>query len=226
MPTDPAERIARLIRREGPVSVRRLRRGSALRRGWLLCRRAWCGSRTGRPHFITSPEVGPLFGAVVSEALDRWWDALEQPDPYLVVEAGAGRGRLASDVVRAEPRCLRRAPVRARRALAGSARRPAQPAAPRTGRRGLRTIRVVGGFRRAGSGARERSGHHESRRASRRRVRGDRRRQRAPRQPALRHRLLHRRRVGRSACRYRRLRAISSRSSYPRSPSTRPRSNG
>ena len=57
--------------------------------------------------FITSPEVGPLFGALVGEALDRWWDGLEQPDPYVVVEAGAGRGRLASDVVRAEPRCLR-----------------------------------------------------------------------------------------------------------------------
>ena len=57
--------------------------------------------------FITSPEVGPLFGALVAVALDRWWDALEQADPYLVVEAGAGRGRLAFDVARAPPRCLR-----------------------------------------------------------------------------------------------------------------------
>jgi SAM-dependent MidA family methyltransferase len=56
--------------------------------------------------FITSPEVGPLFGALVAVAIDRWWDALERPDPYLVVEAGAGRGRLAYDLARAGPRCL------------------------------------------------------------------------------------------------------------------------
>lgn len=60
--------------------------------------------RAGRD-FVTSPEVGPLFGALVARALDGWWDALGRPDPFLVVEAGAGRGRLAREVLRAEPRC-------------------------------------------------------------------------------------------------------------------------
>ncbi|HEY4408934.1 MAG TPA: SAM-dependent methyltransferase [Acidimicrobiia bacterium] len=55
--------------------------------------------------FITSVEVGSLFGALVARALDGWWDGLGRPDPFLVVDAGAGRGQLARDVLRAGPRC-------------------------------------------------------------------------------------------------------------------------
>ncbi len=58
-----------------------------------------------RGDFITSPEVGPLFGAVVARALDRWWDELGQPDPFELVEAGAGPGTLARTILNAEPRC-------------------------------------------------------------------------------------------------------------------------
>jgi NADH dehydrogenase [ubiquinone] 1 alpha subcomplex assembly factor 7 len=49
--------------------------------------------------------VGPLFGALVSRALDRWWRDLQHPDPFLVVDAGAGRGRLAVDVLASSPAC-------------------------------------------------------------------------------------------------------------------------
>src|ERR1700692_5107001 len=62
--------------------------------------------RSGRD-FVTSPEVGPLFGACVALSLDRLWRALGEPDPFLVVEAGAGNGRLAREVLRAAPSCLR-----------------------------------------------------------------------------------------------------------------------
>jgi SAM-dependent MidA family methyltransferase len=55
--------------------------------------------------FLTSPEVGPLFGAVLARALDQWWDELGRPDPFTVVEAAAGRGMLARTVLLAEPRC-------------------------------------------------------------------------------------------------------------------------
>ena len=61
------------------------------------------GRRGG--HFITSPEVGPLFGAVVGRMLDRRWDELGQPDPFTVVDAGAGPGTLARTVAKAEPGC-------------------------------------------------------------------------------------------------------------------------
>jgi SAM-dependent MidA family methyltransferase len=58
-----------------------------------------------RRDFVTSPEVGPLFGAVVGRALDSWWVSLGRPDPYVVVEAGAGVGTLARDVLAAAPAC-------------------------------------------------------------------------------------------------------------------------
>ncbi len=63
------------------------------------------GGAGRRRDFLTSPEVGPLFGLVVARALDAWWDQLGQPDPYLVVEAGAGPGTLARTILAADPRC-------------------------------------------------------------------------------------------------------------------------
>lgn len=55
--------------------------------------------------FLTSPEVGPLFGAVLARALDRWWREAGSPDPWIVVEAGAGPGTLARSIRLAEPDC-------------------------------------------------------------------------------------------------------------------------
>ena len=55
--------------------------------------------------FVTSPEVGPLFGAVVARWLDAVWERVGRPDEFVVVEAAAGRGALALAVLAAEPRC-------------------------------------------------------------------------------------------------------------------------
>lgn len=55
--------------------------------------------------FMTSPEVGRLFGVLVARWADSWWDRLGRPDPYLVIDAGAGRGQLARTVLAAAPRC-------------------------------------------------------------------------------------------------------------------------
>ena len=62
------------------------------------------GRRGG--HFITSPEVGPLFGAVLGRMLDRRWKELGQPDSFTVADAGAGPGTLARTVAKAQPRCM------------------------------------------------------------------------------------------------------------------------
>jgi len=71
--------------------------------------RAGTGQRTGRAgrrgDFLTSPEVGPLFGTVVAQALDAWWHELGEPDPFVVVDAGAGPGTLARSVLAARPAC-------------------------------------------------------------------------------------------------------------------------
>jgi SAM-dependent MidA family methyltransferase len=67
------------------------------------------GGRAGgrRGDFLTSPEVGPLFGAVMARALDGWWQDLGEPDPFVVVEAGAGPGTLCRTVLAAAPACAR-----------------------------------------------------------------------------------------------------------------------
>ncbi len=63
------------------------------------------GRSGGRGDFLTSPEVGPLFGAVISRALDEWWHELGEPDPFVVVEVGAGPGTLARAIRLAGPEC-------------------------------------------------------------------------------------------------------------------------
>ena len=63
------------------------------------------GGAGRRGDFLTSPEVGPLFAVVVGRALDAWWAELGRPDPFVVVEAGAGAGTLARDVIRSAPAC-------------------------------------------------------------------------------------------------------------------------
>ena len=65
------------------------------------------GGKAGRRgDFITSPEVGPLFAAVVAQYLDNCWNELGCPESFDVVEVGAGPGTLARGVFDAQPQCL------------------------------------------------------------------------------------------------------------------------
>ncbi|HLT70365.1 MAG TPA: SAM-dependent methyltransferase [Acidimicrobiales bacterium] len=64
------------------------------------------GGRAGRRgDFVTSPEVGALFGAVVARTIDRWWQERGRPEVAVVVEVGAGPGTLARTVLAAAPAC-------------------------------------------------------------------------------------------------------------------------
>ena len=58
------------------------------------------GQRAGSEgaDFITSPETSTLFGACIAEYLDRVWQELECPNPFVVIEAGSGPGTLCRDV--------------------------------------------------------------------------------------------------------------------------------
>jgi SAM-dependent MidA family methyltransferase len=100
---DLAERIEECIRREGPIPFDRFVAIALYEEGGFFARGGGAG-RAGRD-FVTSPEVGALFGALMARFLDRAWADLGRPDPFVVVDAGAGRGRLASDVLRARPEC-------------------------------------------------------------------------------------------------------------------------
>jgi SAM-dependent MidA family methyltransferase len=101
--TTAAARLTQLIHREGPITFDRFMAEALYGEGGFFASGHGAG-RAGRD-FVTSPETGPLFGVCVARALDRLWRALGRPDPLLVVEAGAGNGRLAREVLRAEPEC-------------------------------------------------------------------------------------------------------------------------
>ncbi|HEX3088332.1 MAG TPA: SAM-dependent methyltransferase, partial [Ilumatobacteraceae bacterium] len=65
------------------------------------------GGHAGRRgDFITSPEVGPLFGAVLTRWIDGEWKRLGEPDDFTIIECGAGPGTLARTVLAAAPRWL------------------------------------------------------------------------------------------------------------------------
>jgi len=45
--------------------------------------------------FLTAPELHPIFGAALSRQLEDGWERLGRPDPFTLVEYGAGAGTLA-----------------------------------------------------------------------------------------------------------------------------------
>ncbi len=66
------------------------------------------GGRPGMHHgdFGTSPERGALLGRCIARYLDETWHQLEQPERFVVIEAGAGVGTLCKAVIEAKPECL------------------------------------------------------------------------------------------------------------------------
>ena len=93
-----AERLARLIRTTGPISLAAY---------MAEANAAYYTSRDPLGEggdFITAPEVSQMFGEMIGLWLaDRWLNA-GQPDPVAYVELGPGRGTLAVDALRAMAR--------------------------------------------------------------------------------------------------------------------------
>lgn len=52
-------------------------------------------------HFVTSPHISPVFGDLLARQCGEVWDLLGRPDPFVIVEAGAGDGTLARQILRA-----------------------------------------------------------------------------------------------------------------------------
>src|SRR3954453_15020810 len=99
--TTAGQEIRERIGREGPIGFDGFVELALYGEGGFFTQGRGAG-RAGRD-FVTSPEVGQLFGALVARALDGGWREAGAPDPFLVIEAGAGRGRLAADVLAAAP---------------------------------------------------------------------------------------------------------------------------
>jgi len=98
------QRLRERIHREGPITFAAFMDAALYDESAGFFGRGGGAGRAGAD-FVTSPEVGELFGALVGRSLDGSWRRLGEPDPFVVVEAGAGRGRLAASVLRAAPEC-------------------------------------------------------------------------------------------------------------------------
>jgi SAM-dependent MidA family methyltransferase len=58
--------------------------------------------RSGRHgDFFTSVDLGPVFGELLAEQFAEMWECLDRAEPFDLVEAAAGNGRLARDVLAA-----------------------------------------------------------------------------------------------------------------------------
>lgn len=99
-----ADRLRAQIRDQGPIPVSTFVEAALYdeHEGFYVV-----GGRAGRRgDFLTAPEVGPLFGAVISRAVDSWWESAGRPARFTVVEHGAGPGTLARTVMAAEGGCF------------------------------------------------------------------------------------------------------------------------
>lgn len=63
------------------------------------------GKAGRRGDFITSAEIGPLFGAVIAKAIDAQWQKIGSPTEFTVIEAGAGPGTLARSILSSDLSC-------------------------------------------------------------------------------------------------------------------------
>ena len=105
-----ADRLRRRIAEQGPIPVSEYVTAALYdeREGFYQA-----GGQAGRGgDFLTAPEVGPLFGAVVARAIDTWWRSFGCPQQFCVYEWGAGPGTLARAVIAAEPEAVRSGALR------------------------------------------------------------------------------------------------------------------
>jgi SAM-dependent MidA family methyltransferase len=87
------------------------------------------GGRAGRRgDFLTSPEVGPLFGAVLARAIDSWWKASGSPAEFTVTEVGAGPGTLARSILASKSDAVLARAVRYRAVEFSASQRASHPA--------------------------------------------------------------------------------------------------
>ena len=94
-----ADKIARRIRAEGPLTVAAYM-AMALHDpvGGYYARRDPIGAAGD---FTTSPEISQVFGELIGLWCAELWNRIGRPDPVILAELGPGRGVLMSDLLRA-----------------------------------------------------------------------------------------------------------------------------
>ena len=87
-------RIRAEITADGPITVARFMERALYEPGLGYYRRSTPGpGRAG--DFMTAPEAHPVFGAALGRVAEVVWERLGRPDPFGVLEIGAGTGALA-----------------------------------------------------------------------------------------------------------------------------------
>jgi SAM-dependent MidA family methyltransferase len=98
-----SELIADRIRSSGPISFAEYMELSLYHPALGYYARA--SQRTGRAgDFFTSVDVGPIFGELLARQFAEMWQILQLDSPFDLVEAAAGSGRLARDILDAAER--------------------------------------------------------------------------------------------------------------------------
>lgn len=92
--------IGEIINRAGKITFARFMELALYHRqlGYYNSHRLEIGTKGD---FFTSPSVHAIFGETVGEQLAEMWETLGRPQPFYVVEFGAGMGYLAQDILAA-----------------------------------------------------------------------------------------------------------------------------
>jgi SAM-dependent MidA family methyltransferase len=89
------------IQRDGPITFREFMQAALYHPQFGYYETAE-GAMTRGGDYVTSPEVHPVFGALVARQLREMWDVMSRPVRLDVVEMGGGTGALARDILRSE----------------------------------------------------------------------------------------------------------------------------
>ena len=92
VPTVAERAIRRRIARHGPITFAEYMGRALYGPGGYYTR-----SSAGDDYY-TSPQVHPAFGALLVVQLFQFWRLLDRPDPFFVIELGAGDGLLGRDI--------------------------------------------------------------------------------------------------------------------------------
>ena len=98
MVSSVADRIRARIERDGPLTFAEFMRAALYDADGYYSRRTPQGFGGD---YLTAPETTPLFGATLSRLAAAVWTALDKPDDFELVDAGAGTGALLRDLMEA-----------------------------------------------------------------------------------------------------------------------------
>jgi SAM-dependent MidA family methyltransferase len=91
-----ADRLRARIRAHGPIPFRDFMEAALYDPAEGFFQRHSVGERAD---FVTAPHVSPAFGVLVARQIEELWQLLDRPEPFTVVEIGAGDGTLAGQIL-------------------------------------------------------------------------------------------------------------------------------